>query len=96
MTGNNTLSSKGKTGEKTVTEYVEYDVDELPYSYFPKANARVFDEIYHGKASVLPSSKSVDLIETLGEGFNSEDLVGQMWKLDPNENGILDRFAFMR
>ena len=48
---------------------VEDDVDELPYSYFSKAAARVFDKIYHGKYSVLPLSNFVDLIEKLGEFF---------------------------
>ena len=43
MTGNIHSSSKGKTGEKTVIEYVEYDVDELPDSDFAKSSARVFD-----------------------------------------------------
>ena len=29
-----------------------------------------------------------------GEG-HSEDLTGQLWKLDPNESVILDRFYFV-
>ena len=57
VTGNITLSSKGKTGENNVIEDVEDDIDELPDSYFSKTAARVFDEIGHGKASVLPLSK---------------------------------------
>ena len=44
MTGNISSSSKGRTGEKTVIEDVEDDVDELPDSYFSKAAARVFDK----------------------------------------------------
>ena len=37
-----------------------------------------------------------DLIETLWEGFNGEDLAGHLQKVDPNESGGLDRFAFVR
>ena len=33
---------------------------------------------------------------TIGEGFHSEDLAGQLQKLDPNESGALDRFSFVR
>ena len=96
MTGNILSSSKGKTGNKTVIEDVEYDVDELPDSYFAKAAAGVFDKIDNGKAGVLPLSKFVELVETLGEGFHSEELAGHLWKVDPNESGSLDRFAFVR
>ena len=38
MTGNITSSSKVKTGKNTVTEDVEYDVDELPGSDLSQAN----------------------------------------------------------
>ena len=68
VNGNITLSFKGKTVKITVIEDVEDDVDELLYSYFSDAFKRVFDEIDNGEASVLPSSKFVDLIETLGFG----------------------------
>ena len=74
---------------------MEDDIDELPDSYFSKAAARVFDKIYNGKDGVLPSSKFVDSIETLVEGFHSEDLAVHLRKLDPNESGILDSFAFV-
>ena len=47
-------SSKSKTGEKTMIEYVEYDIDELPDEDFTKASARVFNEIDNGKAGVVP------------------------------------------
>ena len=47
-------------------EYVEDDVDELPDSDFAKSSAIIFDRIYHGKGGVLPLSKFVYLIETLG------------------------------
>ena len=30
------------------------------------------------------------------EGLNSEDLEGNLWKVDPNESGSLDRFEFVR
>ena len=96
VSGNIPSSPKGKTGEKTVIEDLEDDVDELPDSDSAKAAARVFDEIDNGKAGVLPSSKFVDLIETLGEGFHGEELAGQLRKVDPNESGSLDRFAFVR
>ena len=68
MTSNIPSSSKGKTGKKTVIEYVEDYVDELPYSYFSKATTRVFDKIDNGKDGVLPSSKSVYFIETIRGG----------------------------
>ena len=77
-------------------EDVEYDVDELPDSDFAKAAAIIFDKRDNGKYCVLPSSKFVDLIETLGEGFHSDDLAGHLQKLDPNESGSLDRFSFVR
>ena len=78
VTGDIPSSSKVNTGKKTVIEYLEDEVDELPYSKFSKATAKVFGEIYHVKAVVLPSSKFVDLIETLGEGFHNEYLTGQL------------------
>ena len=93
MTGNTPLSSKGKTGKKTVIEYVE---DELPDSDFSKAATRLFDKIDNGKDGVLPSSKFVDLIETLGEGFHNDDLADHRRKVDSNESGSLDFFAFVR
>ena len=78
-------------------EYVEDDVDELPDSDFSKASrTRVFDKIDNGKASALPLSKFVDLIETLGEGFHSEERVGNLWKVDSNESGSLKIFDFVR
>ena len=52
-------------------EDVEYNVDVLPDSYFTKAAMRVSDKINNGKADVLPPSKYVDLIETLGGGGGS-------------------------
>ena len=49
---------------------MEDDVDELPDSDFSKtSHKRVFDKMDNGKAGILPLSKFVDLIETLGEGF---------------------------
>ena len=48
---------------------MEDDAYELPDSDFLKDAVRVFDKIDNGKYSVLPSSKFVDLIETLGEFF---------------------------
>ena len=66
MTGNIPSSYKVNTGKITAIEDVEDGLYELPDSYFSKASERVFDEIYNGKACVLPSSKFVDLIEKLG------------------------------
>ena len=54
MTGNFPSSSKGKKGEKTVIEDVEYYVDELSDSDISKAVAIIFYKIDHGKAGVLP------------------------------------------
>ena len=79
-----------------MTEDVEDDVYEIPDSYFSKAAAILFDEIYHGKAGFLPLSKFVEFIETLGGGFHSEDLASHLHKVDPNESGSLDYFAFVR
>ena len=56
----------------------------------------VFDRIDNGKDGVLPFSKFSDLIETLGDGFHSEDLAGHLRKLDPNESGSLYRFPFVK
>ena len=84
MTGNITLSSKGKIDKNTVTEDVEDDVDKIPDSDFAKSNAILFDTIDHGKGGVLPLSKFVDLIEKIEEGFHSEELAGHLQKLDPN------------
>ena len=75
---------QGKIGKKTVIENVEDDVDELPDSDFSKAAAIIFDKIDHGKDGALPSSKFVDLIETLGGGLHSEEMAGHMQKVDPN------------
>ena len=96
MTGNITLSPKGRTGEKTVMEDVEDDVYELPDSDISKAAVRVFEKIDNGKDGVLPSSKFVEFIETLVEVFQSEDLVVHLQKVEPNESGSLDRFSFLR
>ena len=79
-----------------MTEDVEDDVYDLPGSSFSKAAARVFDKIDNGKAGVLPYSKFVDLIETIGGGFNSDELEVHLPKIDPNESVSLDRFAFVR
>ena len=84
MTVNITSSHKGKTEENTVMEDVEDDINELPDSDFSKAAAREFYKIYNGKDGVLPSSKFVDLIEILGEGFHSEKLEVHLRKLYPN------------
>ena len=84
MTGNIPSSSNGKTGKETVIEGVEYDVDEISDSHFSKAAAIIFDIIYDWKYGVLPSSKFVDLIETLGGGFHGKYLVGHLQKVDPN------------
>ena len=65
-------------------EDVEDNIDELPVSDFSKAAAVIFDKIDNGKDGVLPSSNFVDYIETLGEGFHSEDLEGRLRKVDPN------------
>ena len=73
-------------------EDVENDVDELPDSDFSKAAARLFNRIYNGKAGVLPSSKFAYLVETLGEVFHIEYLVGHMRKVDSNKSGSLDLF----
>ena len=35
-------------------------------------------------------------ILTPGKGFHSEELPGHLWKVDPNESGILEHFAFVR
>ena len=63
---------------------MEAGLDELPDSDFSKATARIFDKINNWKYGVLPSSKFVDLIETLGEGFHGKYLVGHLQKVDPN------------
>ena len=47
---------------------MEDDVDELPDSDFSIAAVIIFDRIDNGKDGVLPSSKFVYLIETLGGG----------------------------
>ena len=79
-----------------MVEDVEYDVNELPDSYFSKAAARVFDKIDNGKDGFLPLSKFVDLIEIPGGGGCSEDLTGRLRKLYKNESGSLGRFAYVR
>ena len=40
-------------------------------------------------------SKFVEFIETLDEGFHSEERAGHLWRVDPNEIGSLDRFPFL-
>ena len=94
-TGHITLSSKGKTGKKTVIEDVEDDIDELPDLDFSRATVRLFYEIDNGKPGLLPSSKFGDLIEIIGVGFHGDDLAGQLRKVDPNESGSLDHFPFV-
>ena len=54
MTGNIPSPCNGKTGENTVIEDVEDDVDELPDSDFFKSDAIVFEIIDNGKYGVLP------------------------------------------
>ena len=71
------------------------DVDELFDSDFAKADARVFDKVDDGKDCVLPQSKFVDLLETLGDIFHSEELAGHLQKVYPNESSSLDYFAFL-
>ena len=95
VTGNSHSQYKGKTVKNTMIEDVVDGVDELPDSYFSKAATILFDEIDNGKAVFLPSSDFVDLIETLWEGFHSDELAGRLQKVDPNESGILDCFTFV-
>ena len=47
-------------------EDVEDGIDELPYLDFSIATARVFGKIDHRNYGVIPLSKFVALIETLG------------------------------
>ena len=75
---------------------MEDEVDELPNSDFSKSTAIIFDKIDNKKYGLLPLSKFVDLIGTLCEIFYSEELAGHLRKVDPNESGSLDRFAFVR
>ena len=96
MTVNIPLSYKVKAGEKTAIEDVEYESGQIPDSDFSKTAARVFDKTENVKDGALPPSKFVDLIETIGEGFNSEELADHQRKVDPNESDSLDRFAFIR
>ena len=63
---------------------MEDDVDELTDSDFSKSAVIIFDKIDNVKDGVLPSSKFVDLIEKIGEGFHSEELASNPRKLDPN------------
>ena len=65
-------------------EVVEDDVDELTDSGFSKAAVSVYDKIDHGKDGILPSSKSIDFIDTVEEGFHSEELADHLQKLDLN------------
>ena len=96
MTGNIPLSSKGKIGKTNVIKDVKDEVDELIDSYSSKYIMRVFDLLCYGKDGVLPLSKFVDLIEILREVFHSEDITSHLRKLDPNESGSFDCFAFVR
>ena len=41
-------------------------------------------------------SNFVDFIEILGEGFHNGELASQLQKLDPDESGSLESFAFVR
>ena len=75
---------------------MEDDADELTDSDFEKYAARAYDKTDNGKSSVLPLSKFVYLIGVLGKGFNSEDLARHLRKVELNESGSLDRFAFVR
>ena len=68
----------------------------MNYSYFSKATAKVFDKIDNGTSGFLPSSKYVELIETIGGGGRSDELEGHLQKVYPNESSSLDRFAFVR
>ena len=45
---------------------------------------RLFDKIDYGKGGVLPFSRFVYLIETLGEGFHSEEMTNNLRKVDPS------------
>ena len=83
---------QGKIGKKTTVEDVKDDVYELLDSDFAKSSEIILDEINNWKEDILPSSKCVDLIRTIGGGFHSEELAVHMWKVDPNESGSLERF----
>ena len=36
------------------------------------------------------------MVETLGGCFHSDEFAYNLWKVDPNESGSLDRFAFVK
>ena len=75
---------------------MEEDVDKLPDPYFSKSAAIIFDKIDNGEDGILPPSRFVYLIETLGDGFHNEYLAGHLSKVYPNESDSLDRFDFVR
>ena len=77
-------------------EDVGDDVYELPDSDFSKSIAIIFDKTDNGKAGVLLSSKFFYLIERLGKCFHSEELLGHLRKVYPNESVSLYRFTFLR
>ena len=51
-----------------MVEDVDDNVDEVPDTYFSKATAILFDKTYNLRYGVLPLSKFVDLVETVGGG----------------------------
>ena len=69
MTVNITFPYKDKTGENTVIEDAEDEVDELPYSDVSKSAAILFDEILMVRIVSFHSQILVDLIENLGRVF---------------------------
>ena len=50
-------------------------------------STRVLVKIDNKKAGVLPSSKFVELIETLRDNFHRMDMAVHMNKVKPNESG---------
>ena len=63
---------------------MEDEVDELPDSDFSKDAAIIFDKIDNEKDGVLTLSKFFDLVETLMEGFHSEELADHLQRVDQN------------
>ena len=71
------------------------DIKELPSCSSAKKASQVFDTADKEKCGILPSSMFDDLLEELGECFDSEEQRKRLAEVDPDETGTIDRFVFV-
>ena len=84
-----------KSDEKAKKDVKINDIKELPSCSSAKKASQIFDAADKEKYGILPSSMFDDLLEELGECFDSEEQRKRLAEVDPDKTGTIDRFLFV-